>query len=175
MLEVLLRLFTVFSPLSFLTVGGGQSIIPAIYHQSVEIHGWISNSQFLDLFALSRLTPGPKSLLVTLIGWQAAGWLGAIIASIAIFLPSAVLVYFLAKVWKRYENAVIVQAIEHGLIPVAAGMILAATGIILNAAEGGLWAWSVAITSAGLLLLTRVSPFLLLGAGAVVFLLVQPI
>lgn len=174
MLDVLLRLFTVFAPLSFLTVGGGQSIIPAIYHQSVEVQRWIDNSQFLDLFALSRLTPGPKSLLVTLIGWQAAGWAGAIIASVAIFLPSAVLVYFLARVWKRFEHAVLVQAIEAGLIPVAAGMILAATGIILNAAEGGFWAWAVALSSAGLLLSTRISPFVLLGAGGVIFLLVQP-
>lgn len=172
--EILLRLFTVFAPLSFLTVGGGQSIIPAIHRQSVEVHQWITNAQFLDLFALSRLTPGPKSLLVTLVGWQAAGLAGAIVASIAIFVPSALLVYFLARIWAKYEKATLIKAIEAGLIPVAAGMILAATGTILKAAEGGVWAWGVAVFSTVALLYTRVSPFLLLGIGGVVFLVARP-
>lgn len=174
MIDILLSLFKVFFPLSFLTVGGGQSIIPAVHHQSVEVYHWINNSQFLDLFALSRLIPGPKSLLITLIGWQAAGMAGALVASFAIFVPAATLVYFLARLWARYEHTLLIKSIEQGLIPVAAGMILAATGTILNASEGGLWAWGVAIVSTVALLYTRVSPFLLLGLGAALFLIVRP-
>lgn len=174
MIEILIQLLRVFAPLSFLTIGGGQSIIPAIHHQSVEVHQWITNAQFLDLFALSRLTPGPKTLLVTLVGWQAAGIAGALVASVAIFVPSAILVYYLAKLWARYEGKPLIKAIELGLIPVAAGMILAATGTILRAAEGGAWAWGVAIVSTIALLRTRISPFLLLGLGGLLFVLVQP-
>lgn len=174
MIDTLINLFKVFAPLSFLTVGGGQSIIPAIHRESVEVYKWIDNSQFLDLFALSRLIPGPRSLLVTLIGWDAAGIVGALVASFAIFVPSAMLVYYLAKLWARYESTLLIKSIEEGLIPVAAGMILAATGTILKAAEGGVWAWGVAIASTLLLMYTRVSPFLLLGVGAVLFLLVRP-
>ncbi|GAB2912551.1 chromate transporter [Paralcaligenes sp. KSB-10] len=174
MIDTLINLFKVFAPLSFLTVGGGQSIIPAIHRESVEVYKWIDNSQFLDLFALSRLIPGPRSLLVTLIGWDAAGMMGALVASFAIFVPAAMLVYYLAKLWARYESTLLIKAIEEGLIPVAAGMILAATGTILKAAEGGIWAWGVAIVSTLLLMYTRVSPFLLLGVGAVLFLLVRP-
>ena len=174
MIDTLINLFKVFAPLSFLTVGGGQSIIPAIHRESVEVYKWINNPQFLDLFALSRLIPGPRSLLVTLIGWDAAGIVGALVASFAIFVPSAMLVYYLAKLWARYESTLLIKSIEEGLIPVAAGMILAATGTILKAAEGGVWAWGVAIASTLLLMYTRVSPFLLLGVGAVLFLLVRP-
>lgn len=174
MTEILIQLLRVFAPLSFLTIGGGQSIIPAIHRQSVEVHQWITNAQFVDLFALSRLTPGPKTLLVTLVGWQAAGLAGALVASFAIFVPSAVLVYYLAKLWARYEDSPIIKAIERGLIPVAAGMILAATGTILRAAEGGAWAWGVAIAATAALLWTRISPFLLLGLGGLLFVLVQP-
>src|SRR5690606_31001360 len=128
MIPILLQLIRVFAPLSFLTIGGGQSIIPEIHRQSVDIHGWLRDQEFLDLFALSRLTPGPKSLLVTLVGWKAAGWAGALVASIAIFLPSAVLIYYLATIWKRYEGSRLIRAIEIGLLPIAAGMILAASG-----------------------------------------------
>jgi chromate transporter len=125
MAEILIQFIRVFAPLSFLTIGGGQSIIPAIHQQSVVVHQWITNTEFLDMFALSRLAPGPKTLLVTLVGWQAAGLAGALVASFAIFVPSAVLVYYLAKLWARYEGRPMIIAIERGLVPVAAGMILA--------------------------------------------------
>ncbi|GHC50693.1 hypothetical protein GCM10010096_23370 [Alcaligenes pakistanensis] len=174
MITILLQLMRVFAPLSFLTIGGGQSIIPEIHRQSVEIHGWLSNQEFLDLFALSRLTPGPKSLLVTLVGWKAAGWAGALAASIAIFLPSALLIYYLATIWKRYEGTRMIRAIEAGLLPIAAGMILAASGTILKAAQGGLWAWSTALACAAALLLSRINPLWLLAGGGLLFAVIQP-
>ncbi len=174
MITILLQLMRVFAPLSFLTIGGGQSIIPEIHRQSVEIHGWISNQEFLDLFALSRLTPGPKSLLVTLVGWKAAGWAGALAASIAIFLPSALLIYYLATIWKRYEGTRLIRAIETGLLPIAAGMILAASATILKAAQGGLWAWATALGCAAVLLLSRINPLWLLAGGGLLFAVIQP-
>ncbi|RBL82923.1 chromate transporter [Streptomyces cavourensis] len=169
-LALLHDLFSVFTPLSFLTVGGGQSILPDIHRQAVDSYGWINESQFLDYFALSRITPGPASLLVTLIGWHVGGWGGAIAASIAIFLPCSLLIYALARVWARYRHATCVRAIEAGLVPVAAGMILASSCTVLRAAEGGAWAWGVAAASTLALVYTRVSPFLMLALGAAVFL-----
>lgn len=169
-LALLHDLFSVFTPLSFLTVGGGQSILPDIHRQAVDSYGWINESQFLDYFALSRITPGPASLLVTLIGWHVGGWAGAIAASIAIFLPCSLLIYALARVWARYRHATCVRAIEAGLVPVAAGMILASSCTVLRAAEGGAWAWGVAAASTLALGYTRVSPFLMLALGAAVFL-----
>jgi chromate transporter len=169
---VLSQLFTVFAPLSFLTVGGGQSVVSDIHRQSVDVYGWITNAQFLDLYALSRITPGPGSLLVTLIGWRAAGIAGAVVASIGIFLPCTLLVYALARVWARFKGKPWILAIESGLLPVAAGMILAATCTVLRVAEGGLWAWGVAGVSTLLLMMTRVSPFILMGGGALIFLAV---
>ncbi|MCK8782899.1 chromate transporter [Roseomonas sp. NAR14] len=169
--NVLLRLLLVFVPLSFLTVGGGQSVVSDIHRQSVDVYGWLTDAQFLDLFALSRMTPGPGSLLVTLVGWQVAGWAGALLASLAIFAPSSLLVYGLARLWTRYRGAPWQRAVELGLAPVAAGMVLAAAFTVLSAAEGGVLAWIVAGVSAAVLLTTRASPFLLLGGGAAAFLL----
>lgn len=172
--NVLLRLFLMFVPLSFLTVGGGQSIVADMHRQVVGVYGWMSDARFLDLFGLSRMTPGPGSLLVTLVGWQAAGWAGALVATAAIFTPSSLLVYGLARLWARYRGAAWQRAVEAGLAPVAAGMVLAASLTLLRAAEGGVLAWAAAGISCLALLFTRISPFLLLGAGSILFLLVQP-
>lgn len=169
-LQLLGDLLAVFVPLSFLTVGGGQSIVADIHRQSVAVQGWMNDGQFLDLFALSRITPGPGSLLVTLVGWHVAGLWGALVASAAIFLPSSVLVYGLAHVWSRYRGHVLVRAVESGLAPVAAGMILAASCTVLRAAEGGVWAWAVAALSTLVLVFwARVNALLVLGAGGLVF------
>jgi chromate transporter len=170
--RAIVELLRVFLPLSFLTVGGGQSVVADIHRQSVEVYGWMSNAQFLDLFALSRLAPGPGSLLVTLVGWQVSGLVGALVASFAIFVPSSILVYGLAHVWTRHAGRPWIRAIEAGLVPVAAGMVLAASCTVLRAAEGGAWAWAVAGASTLALMLTRVNPFLMLGLGALVFLIV---
>ncbi|WP_132979387.1 MULTISPECIES: chromate transporter [unclassified Pigmentiphaga] len=166
----LVEVVLVFAPLSFLTVGGGQSIVADIHRQSVDVYGWVTNPQFMDLYALSRIIPGPGALLVTLVGWQAAGLAGALVASAAIFIPSSLLVYALAHLWTRFKGTRCIRAIEAGLVPVAAGMVLAASCTVLRAAEGGAWAWGVAAASTLALMYTRLSPFLMLGIGAAVFL-----
>ncbi len=167
-------LLAIFAPLSFTTIGGGQSIISEIHRQAVTQQGWLTQQQFVIDFALSRLAPGPGSLLVTLIGWQVAGWEGALAASIAIFLPSSLLLYGIARLWARYQGAPWQHAIERGMAPIAAGLILAAALTLVEASRGGWVAWAVAFASTVILTRYRTSPFYLLGAGALIFLLVRP-
>ena len=141
---VLLALFAVFAPISLTTIGGGQGVLSEIHRQTVVEHGWLTEEGFLTVFALSRLAPGPGSLLVTLIGWEVAGWSGAVVASVAIFVPSSLLLYGLARIWARHRGARWQRAIEAGLAPVAAGLILAATVTLLEATRGGVAGWAVA-------------------------------
>lgn len=169
--HLLWTLLVLFVPLSFATIGGGQGITAEIHRQVVSTQGWMSNEQFLTDFAISRLAPGPGSLLISLIGFQVAGWTGAAVASLAIFLPSSLLLYGLARLWARYRGRAWQRAVEHGLAPVAAGLILAGAITVLQAAEGGWRAWLVAGLGAVVLSVTRVSPFPVLAAGAVIFLL----
>jgi chromate transporter len=164
-------MLVVFAPLSLATIGGGQGVVAEYHRQVVVQHAWLPDQQFVYDFALSRLAPGPGSLLVTLIGWQIAGWAGALIASIAIFLPSSLLLYALAKVWNRYHGQPWQRAVERGLGPVAAGLILATSLTLIQAASGGWRAWLVAILSTVVLSTTRLSPFLPLTLSAVFFLL----
>src|SRR5512146_982606 len=97
--EGLFALALVFAPLSLLSFGGGNAVLPDIAQQSIAVHHWTSEREFADLFALSRAAPGPGSMLATLIGWKIAGIAGALVATIAFYLPSALLVFGAARVW----------------------------------------------------------------------------
>ena len=167
--STLWALVAIFAPLSFATIGGGQGIVTEVHRQAVTVQGWIPEQVFVTDFALSRLAPGPGSLLVTLIGYQAAGWPGALIASIGIFLPSSVLLYGLARLWARYSGRPWQRAVERGLAPIAAGLILAASFTVLRATGGGWLAWVVALSSTVLLSTTKISPFVMLALGAAAF------
>lgn len=166
---LLFSLIAVFVPLSLVTIGGGQSAVADINRQVVEVHQWMTQAQFVDAFAISRMSPGPGSLLVTLIGWQVAGVAGAVTATIAIFVPPAFLIFGVAHLWARYQGARWLMAIERGLRPVAAGMILAAVYVLLVAMDGGWVALLVALASTAALMLTRVNTLLIVAAGAGVF------
>ena len=170
MLKTLLDLFLVFAPLSIVTIGGGQSAIPAIHHQVVEIHQWMTQTEFVDMYAISRMTPGPGSLFATLIGWHVAGAAGAIVATLSLFGPTAFLIYGVAHLWGRYRGARWQIALETGLRPVAAGMILSAGYVLFQALDGGWVPRCIAIASTVALSLTKVNPLAVIAAGAIALL-----
>ncbi|CAH2599252.1 Chromate transport protein ChrA [Rhodovastum atsumiense] len=169
MVGLLWALALVFVPLSLVTVGGGQAVVADIQRQIVDVHHWMTQGEFVNAFAISRMAPGPGSLLVTLVGWQVAGAWGAVVATIAIFGPTTFLIFGISHLWKRYRGALWQQALEAGLRPIAAGMILASVYVLMQALEGGWLAQGVALASTAALMLTRVNPMLLLTIGAMIF------
>lgn len=168
--RALWTLAAVFAPLSLLTIGGGQATVAEIQRQVVDVHHWMTAQQFLNDFAISRLAPGPGSLLVTLIGWQVSGFWGAVVATFAIFGPTAFLIYGVAHMWRKHEGARWQLALEAGLRPVAAGMILAAVYVLFLSLEGGWAARAIAVASTLLVMRTRANPLLLVFGGAAVLL-----
>jgi chromate transporter len=169
----LLAIATIFAPLSLATIGGGNSVVADIQRQVVDVHHWMTDAQFVQDFAMSRMSPGPGSLLVTLIGWQVAGTWGAVVATASIFIPAALLVYGIAHLWSRYRGARWQSALETGLRPVAAGMILAAVYVLLAAIQGGWAARSIALVATAALMTTRISPLVLIACGALSFVVLQ--
>jgi chromate transporter len=164
-------LVVVFVPLSFVTIGGGNSILAGVQHESVTVHHWITSGEFLDLWAVSRATPGPNSLYVALIGYRVDGVAGAVCATLALFVPTSVLMVAMARVWRRYSGTKWLLAVEQGLAPIAAGLVLAGTLTILRVAEGGWLAWVVAAAAFVAFRFTNINPFGLLLAGGVLFVL----
>jgi chromate transporter len=168
-----LSLAGVFGPLSFATIGGGIAIVADARRQVVDVHHWMTAQQFINSFAISRVTPGPGSLLATLIGWQVAGFPGAIVATAAIFGPTAFLIYGVARLWRRHKGTRWTRALETGLRPIAAGMILATVYVLMRGLDGGWWARAIALASAPLVMYTRVNALALIGAGAALLVAIQ--
>lgn len=171
-LSRLLLLMLVFSPVSVLSFGGGQATIPEIQHQVVAVHGWLTDQQFADMFAISRAAPGPSTLIVALIGWQVSGFPGAVVATIAVFLPSSIIMYLASAWWQRNEKSPVRRAIERGLAPVAVGLIFAGAVIVLSSAHAGILAL---VTTAAVCVLqstTKISTYGTVGAVAAVYLII---
>lgn len=168
--RTLAALVLIFAPLSLVSIGGGPSVIAEMQHQAVVVQGWMTSREFADLFAISRAAPGPGALLATLIGWQAAGWLGALVVSLAFFLPSSLLVYGAAHIWNRWRGSRWHTAVEAGFAPIAAGLVLAGAFAILRSASAGPLGWGIALLVAACRIWRpHLHPLVLLGLGAVVF------
>jgi chromate transporter len=156
--------------LSLLSFGGGNAVIADIAHQAIAVQGWTSEREFADLFALSRAAPGPGSMLAALIGWKAAGIPGALVATLAFYVPSAALVLVVVRLWGRWRGSRWHTAIERGMAPIAAGLFLAAGIVVLEASPGGPAVWVAAIvTTVPLLRWPRMHPVPLLLGGAALF------
>jgi chromate transporter len=168
--KTLLALVVVFVPLSLLSIGGGASLLADMEHQSVTVHGWTTPREFADLFAISRAAPGPGTMLAALIGWKAAGWAGAVAATVALYLPSSLLVYGVARLWGRWRGSVWHTAVERGLAPVAAGLLLSGGIAVLRISPGGPAVWAAAIIATVMLLRwSRLHPLVLFAASGALF------
>ncbi len=171
MARSILALLLVFSPLSILSIGGGQATIPEMQHQAVVVHGWLTNGEFADLFAISRAAPGPSSLIAALIGWHVFGFWGAVAAALGMFLPSSLLMYAVAAWWHRRQDSPIRRAIERGLAPIAVGLVFAGAITILRAAHAGALLLATAAVVCLLQSTTRISTHATVGAVASIYLL----
>jgi chromate transporter len=160
------QLALTFTLLSFVAVGGVTSVIPEVHRQVVEHARWVSDAEFADLFAISRASPGPNMLIVTLIGWKAAGLAGAAVATVAICGPSCLVTYALSRVWARFHAAPWRAVVQNALAPVTIGLVLAG-GYVLTVAAGQSWV-AYAITGATVALGTflDVNPLWVVAAAA---------
>jgi chromate transporter len=173
--RLLTALALVFGPLSLFSIGGGASLLAEIEHQSVSVHHWTTQREFADLFAISRAAPGPGTMLSTLIGWKVAGWSGALVATIALYLPSCLLAFVAARLWGRWRGSRWHGAIERGLAPIAAGLVLAGGLAVLEAAGGAaVWA-AAAVATIVLLRWPRLNPLYLFAMSGALFALVAAV
>jgi chromate transporter len=158
------------------SIGGGPSVFAGIQHQVVDVHQWLTAREFIDLFAISRAAPGPGTMLATAIGWHMAGWTGALLATIGLFVPSSLLCYGVVRVWSRHRGKHWHTALEEGLAPVGSGLILAGVVSILSIGDSGVLGWGLALAAAGLLTWRpKLHPLLLFVLGAAIFVAVRAI
>lgn len=174
--DPLLALIIVIAPLSLLAIGGASAIYAPLQHQTVDVYKWATGREFLEMFAIARVTPGPGSMLTTLIGWKVAGLAGALVATLALYVPCSVLCFAVAHAWNRYRGTKWHTALANGLRPIGAGLMIAGGVAILRIEDSGWLGWAVAFAAVGALLWREtIHPMILLAGGSAIFLAVRAI
>ena len=103
--------------------GGGFGSIPLIQASVVDAHGWLATKEFVDGIALGQITPGPVFITATFIGYRVAGVIGAIVATLGVFLPSLTAIILMADLHGRIQGHKAVQAVIKGLQAAFIGLI----------------------------------------------------
>ena len=128
---IYLELFWSYFQIGLFSIGGGYAAMPLIQNQVVEIHSWLTMTQFADIVTIAEMTPGPIAInSATFVGIMVAGLPGAIVATLGCVFPSCVIVMTLAFIYHRFRGLRIVQGILAGLRPAVIAMI-ASAGITL--------------------------------------------
>jgi chromate transporter len=164
--NVYLVLLANFAICSLIAVGGANSAVPEMHRQVVEVHQWIDDRSFSELFAIAQASPGPNLVFVVLLGHAAAGVPGALVALTAMCTPSSLIAYFAARVVDRFKEARWRIVIQAGLVPVTIGLVAASAFIVTRAADRS--AATVLITAGTFALCywTRITPLVPLGLAA---------
>lgn len=128
---VYLELLWSFFQIGLFSIGGGYAAMHLIQHQVVDVHPWLTMTQFADIMTIAEMTPGPIAVnSATFVGIRVAGIIGSVAATAGCILPSCVIVMTLAYVYYRFRGLTMVQGVLAGLRPAVIAMI-ASAGISL--------------------------------------------
>ncbi len=133
-------LYLVFLQIGAFSFGGGYAAMPLIQNQVVDLHHWLSLSEFTDLVTISQMTPGPIAVnSATFVGIKIAGIPGAIVATLGCILPACIIVTIIAWLYLKYRNMKSLQVVLSTLRPAVVSLIATAgLTIIISAIFGEL-------------------------------------
>ncbi|MFI3227695.1 MAG: chromate transporter [Clostridia bacterium] len=125
-LMIYFKLFYEFAKVGLFAIGGGLATIPFLQDLS-DSTGWFTQSELADMIAISESTPGPIGVnMASFAGFETAGILGAILATIGLITPSLVIIIIISKVLSQFKESEVVQKIFYGIRPASAALIAAA-------------------------------------------------
>ena len=134
---IYLQLFLSFLKIGFFGFGGGLAIFSLIQHE-IESHGWMTQEEFIDILAISQVTPGPIGInCATYVGYTATGnvW-GSLLATTAIVIPSLIIMLAICKVYfyinTRFQRNIYFQRTMHGLRLSVLGLIASAALLLMK-------------------------------------------
>lgn len=133
-MNIYIQLIWAYFKISIFGFGGGYAMLSLIRHEIVG-KGWISEHMFTDIVAISQMTPGPIGInTATYIGYTAAGGsvIGSVITTLAVILPSFLLVLYANRFVQRHKESVVIKSIFAGLRPVVVGLIGSAALLLMN-------------------------------------------
>jgi chromate transporter len=162
----LLALFMHCATLSLLAIGGAIATVPDLQRFVVVEHGWVGAEQFTASVALAQAAPGPNLLFVAVIGFNAAGLTGALVAMAGMLLPSTALTLTITRWGSRRRDSRGVQAFVAGMAPMTLGLLVATGWLLAEPVVQRPVAVVLVATTVLLMWRTRLSPLWLLAAGA---------
>ncbi len=122
---IYLKLFLTFLQVGAVSFGGGYAMISLI-KERVLVNGWLTEEQLLNMIAVSESTPGPIAVnMATFVGSSQGGFLGSLVATLGVVLPSFVIILLIAALIRNFLKYEGVQAVLGGIRPCIVGMILA--------------------------------------------------
>ncbi len=134
---IYVMLFYTFFKIGLFGFGGGYAMVSLIQAEVVSRHAWISAEEFTDIIAVSQMTPGPIGInSATYVGYAATGsvW-GAVVASVAVVLPSFILMLAISKLLLKYRESIIVSSLFRVLRPAVVGLLASAVIVLMNVAN----------------------------------------
>ena len=177
--STLAELLVFFLKAGALTFGSGLVIVPFLEKGLVQQTGWLDAREFLVAVAIGMISPGPVVITATFVGYLVAGFWGAAVSTVGIFLPSFLLILVVAPILMRHRANRNVQGFVKGAYAAAIGTILGASVLLGKIAIGDWLTALIAVASLGVLFRWKLSNPLLIAVtaaiGLVAFPLVQPI
>jgi chromate transporter len=154
-----------FALLSILAVGGGTAVLPEM--QTILAHQFgIDHTQFVHIYSIGQLAPGPNMLMVLVIGYQIAGLLGAGVVLLSFFLPSSLMCFYMGRLWNRFGESPWRRSIQNALEPISIGLMSSGVYAVAKASVVSSITMALAVVTLYLILRTKINPVLvILGSG----------
>jgi chromate transporter len=108
--------------------GGGFASVPVMLHQVVDVHRWMDSRTFMDGIALGQVTPGPIVITATFVSYRIAGLLGAFVGTLAVFLPSFLMVAIAVPYFDRLQGSLLFRRALRGVLASFVGLLAAVAG-----------------------------------------------
>ena len=159
----LLTIFLTFLKIGAFTFGGGYAMIPLIQKEAVEKHKWVTDEDILNVVAIAESTPGPIAInAATFVGYQVAGFAGAVTATLGVVLPSFLIILAISGILQRFGQLQIVRYAFNGIRVGVFVLLLKALWKIFKANKKGWWAYALMVLAFVLTTLCNVSTFLVI-------------
>jgi len=168
-MSLLIHLAWTFALLSVLAVGGGTAVLPEI--QTILAHQFgIDHTQFVHIYSIGQLAPGPNMLMVLVIGYQIAGLMGAAVVLLSFFLPSSLMCFYMGRLWNRFGENPWRRSIQNALEPISIGLMSSGVYAVAKASVVSGSTLALALVTLYLILRTKINPVLVIlvsgGLGA---------
>jgi chromate transporter len=169
----LTNLFWLFAQAGAFVFGSGLAIVPFLYGELVQTHGWLNDREFLDAVAVAMITPGPVVITVAFIGYLVAGTSGMVIAAIGVFLPVYLFVVIPAPYFRKHRDQPIVKGFVEGVSAAATGAIAGAAYVLATRSLLDLPTVLIAVATFAVLTRWKISELWLIAGAAVMGLLIR--